>query len=37
MFKQRGLALFLILTMLIAPLANFDDFDEEVQLTNTDD
>ena len=33
MFKQRGLALFLILTMLIAPLANFDDFDEEVQLT----
>ena len=33
MFKQRGLALFLILTILIAPLANFDDFDEEVQLT----
>ncbi|MEE3038905.1 MAG: hypothetical protein VX328_03970 [Candidatus Thermoplasmatota archaeon] len=33
MFKRRGLALFLILTMLIAPLANFDDFDEEVQLT----
>ena len=35
MLKQRGLALFLILTMLIAPLANFDDFDEEVQLTES--